>query len=140
MPKNLAKSNDSSENSPEENSDQETISSNVVNSSHLPVVPFKLPIIEPATIEVQEFLTKNPSTAYPFTSFTNLLYVFPKYLKYDVQKLFPKAKNICCTVEFRDSDQENAVPLKCIFGSPARCNQEFVSRIKTAVTHHNNSK
>ena len=136
--RNLSKagSNDSSESSSES---QEATASNIVNSSHVPVVPFKLPITEPAIIEVQEFLTKSPSTAHPFTSFTNLLYVFPKFLKYDAQKLFLKAKNICCVVEFRDSDAENAVPLRCIFGSAARESQEFVSRVKTAVTHHNNN-
>lgn len=132
-----ANSNDSSGSS--ESGSLETTASNIVNSSHVPVVPFKLPIAEPAIVEIQEFLTKNPSTSYPFTSFTNLLYCFPKFLKYDAQKLFLKAKNICCVVEFRDSDAENAVPLRCIFGSPARESQEFVSRVKTAVTHHNNN-
>lgn len=139
-PRHFNKSN-SMEGPFQDSSSQETCTTNVVNSSHIPVMPFKYPPTEQATIEINEFLTNSPSTAYPFTSFTNLLYVFPKYLKYDVQKLFPiwNGKNICCVIEFRDSDQEDAVPLKCIYGSPARCNQEFVSRVKTAVTHHNNN-
>ena len=143
-PRNLKKTNSADSNSGESNSEnsnssssQETSILNIVNSSHIPVVPFNGK--EQAIIEIQEFLTNNPSIAYPFTSFTNLLYVFPKYLKYDVQKLFPKAKNICCIIELRDSDQENAMPLKCIFGSPTRGNQEFVTRVKTAITHHNNN-
>lgn len=118
----------------------EAAETNIVNSSHIPVVPFKLPITtEQATIEIQEFLINKPETAYPFTEFSNLLYVFPKCFKYDVQKLFPKAKNICCIIELRDSDQENTVPLKCIFGSPSRGKQEFVYRVRTAVCHHQNN-
>ncbi|XP_015793400.1 dedicator of cytokinesis protein 9-like [Tetranychus urticae] len=111
----------------------------VLTSSHLPVVPFKTPTSEPAIIEVQEFLQNNPRIASPFTHYVNLLYVFPKCLKYDSQKFFAKARNICCAIEFRESDDENAVPLPVIFGRPCTENREFVSRVTTSITHHSSN-
>ncbi|XP_074596119.1 dedicator of cytokinesis protein Ziz [Brevipalpus obovatus] len=112
---------------------------NSVTSCHLPVSPFSSPISQPATIEVQEFLNNDPRVANPFTHFVNLLYVFPKCLKYDGQKFFAKARNICCAIEFRDSDEENAIPLKVIFGRPGFENREFVSRVHTSITHHSSN-
>ncbi|XP_053212852.1 dedicator of cytokinesis protein 9-like isoform X2 [Panonychus citri] len=111
----------------------------VLTSSHLPVVPFKTPPIEPAIIEVQEFLLTNPRIASPSTHYVNLLYVFPKCLKYDSQKFFAKARNICCAIEFRDSDEESALPLPVIFGRPCTSNREFVSRVTTSITHHSSN-
>ncbi|RWS10848.1 Dedicator of cytokinesis protein 9-like protein, partial [Dinothrombium tinctorium] len=110
--------------------------SSAVTSSHLAIVPFDKPS-QPACIEVQEFLLNEPRLVYPFTTFVNLLYVFPKCLKFDGQRIFPKARNICCVIEFRDSDEENATPLKLIFGRPGCDNQEFVTRVSTAISHHN---
>lgn len=81
---------------------------NVVTTCHTPVVPFTSPPTAPATVEVQEFLGLNPREAFPFTEYVNLLYIFPKTLKYDAQKIFPKARNIAVSVEFRDSDSEGA--------------------------------
>lgn len=112
---------------------------NVINSSHVPVRPFARPIAGPATVEVQEFLAADPCVAYPFTSFANLLYVYPRHLRYDAQKLFPKAKNICCAIEFRDSDSALATPRRNIFGSAGQGQSEFVTRVITSVTYHNNN-
>lgn len=109
---------------------------NCLTSCHLPVVPFNYQEIEPAVVEIQEFLTSDPRLATPFTHFVNLLYVFPKSLKYDGQKCFAKARNICCSIEFRDSDDENATPLKVIFSRPGYANREFISRVHTSITHH----
>lgn len=117
----------------------EQVPSNCLTSLHLPIVPFTLPISNPATLEVQQFLLSNPSCTYPFNYYVNLLYVFPKCLKYDGQKMFAKARNICCVVEFRDSDEEDAVPLKVIFGRPGLESEEFVSRVTTSITHHNSN-
>lgn len=112
---------------------------NCLTSCHLPVVPFKYQDNDPATIEIQEFLTNDPRLATPFTHFVNLLYVFPKCLRYDGQKFFTKARNICCSIEFRDSDDENAKPLKVIFSRPGYENHEFVSRVHTSITHHSSN-
>ncbi|RWS23800.1 dedicator of cytokinesis protein 9-like protein, partial [Leptotrombidium deliense] len=111
--------------------------SNVLSSSHLPVVPFAVPVKSPAVTEVQQFLQSEPRGAHPFTSFVNLLYVFPKCLKYDGQRVFQKARNICCIIEFRDSDEENAKPLKVIFGRPGCDSHEFVTQATTTISHHN---
>ena len=47
----------------------------------------------------------------PHTGYTNLLYVYPRRLKYDAQKTF-KARNIACRVELRQGDDEASAPLE----------------------------
>ncbi|KAI1305795.1 Dedicator of cytokinesis protein 9 [Halotydeus destructor] len=111
---------------------------NVLTSNLLPVEPFPLPPEGAATLEVQEFFSLNPRESFPFTEFVNVLYVFPKALKYDAQKYFPKARNICITVEFRDSDAEDAKPIKAIFGKPGGpSDKELVTSHQCSVLHHN---
>lgn len=90
--------------------------------------------------EVEEFVPCIAKCSQPFTIYNNHLYVYPKHLKYDSQKSFakvaggefhslplprllgcwlifhpcvrPQARNIAVCIEFRDSDEEDAVSLK----------------------------
>ena len=119
---------------------QDTILDNTVSCNYLPVEPFSNPPSNRAIIEVAEFLMPNPRESFPFTEFVNLLFVHPRLLKYDCQKVFPKARNISITVEYRESDAEDAVPLKVLFARPCSLEgltTDFVSRLTTNILHHN---
>ena len=70
------------------------------------------------TFEIEEFVPCIPKHTQPFTIYNNHLYVYPKHLKYDSQKSFAKARNIAICIEFKDSDEEDSLPLKCIYGRP----------------------
>lgn len=48
--------------------------------------------------------------------FKSFLFVYPKFLKYDTQKLFSRARNILIKVEFRDDDSPAAVSDSTING------------------------
>uniref|UniRef100_A0A673HXT0 Dedicator of cytokinesis protein 9-like n=1 Tax=Sinocyclocheilus rhinocerous TaxID=307959 RepID=A0A673HXT0_9TELE len=50
------------------------------------------------------------------------------------QKSFTKARNIALCLEFRDSDEEDALPLKCIYGRPG--GPLFCKKAFAAVLHH----
>nr|XP_021334456.1 dedicator of cytokinesis protein 9 [Danio rerio] len=84
--------------------------------------------------EVEEFVPSIAKCSQPFTVYNNHLYVYPRQLKYDGQKTFTKARNIALCVEFRDSDEEDALPLKCIYGRPG--GPLFCKRAFAAVLHH----
>ncbi|KAG7257098.1 hypothetical protein CRUP_038138, partial [Coryphaenoides rupestris] len=62
--------------------------------------------------EVEEFVPSIAKCSQPFTIYNNHLYVYPRHLKYDGQKSFAKARNIAVCVEFKESDEEDSVPLK----------------------------
>ncbi|XP_034713258.1 dedicator of cytokinesis protein 11 [Etheostoma cragini] len=85
--------------------------SNTVTSSYVPVKPFE-DGCERVSVEVEEFLPEEAKYNYPFTTYKNQLYIFPLQLKYDNQKTFTKARNIAVCIQFRDSDEEGATPLK----------------------------
>ncbi|XP_068124065.1 dedicator of cytokinesis protein 9 isoform X4 [Hyperolius riggenbachi] len=106
---------------------------NYVNSSYIPMKQFENGA-EIVTFEVEEFVPCIPKHTQPFTIYNNHLYVYPKYLKYDGQKAFAKARNIAISVEFRDSDDEEAQPLKCIYGRPG--GPVFVKNSLASVLHH----
>ncbi|KAM3591225.1 uncharacterized protein V6R79_024850 [Siganus canaliculatus] len=110
--------------------------SNTVTSSYVPVKPFE-DGCERVSVEVEEFLPEEAKYNYPFTSYKNQLYVYPQQLKYDNQKTFTKARNIAVCIQFRDSDDEAAAPLKCIYGKPG--DSLFTSSTYAAVLHHNQS-
>lgn len=108
-----------------------------VTSSYIPVKPFE-DSCERVSVEVEEFLPEEAKYNYPFTTYKNQLYVYPQLLKYDNQKSFTKvsvwwwkwlrskekscvlrltvflkqARNIAVCIQFRDSDEEGASPLK----------------------------
>ncbi|XP_052785231.1 dedicator of cytokinesis protein 9-like isoform X7 [Mya arenaria] len=107
---------------------------NTVTSSFVPVKPFPTPPADPIAIEIEEFVPAKGQFNSPFDSYVNNLYVYPLSLKYDSQKSFTKARNISCCVEIRDSDEEHAVPLKCVYGRLGP--SVFTSIASSCVLHH----
>uniref|UniRef100_A0A8D0GN81 Dedicator of cytokinesis 9 n=1 Tax=Sphenodon punctatus TaxID=8508 RepID=A0A8D0GN81_SPHPU len=111
--------------------------SNYVNSSYIPMKQFENSTKTVVTFEVEEFVPCIPKHTQPFTVYNNHLYVYPKYLKYDSQKSFAKARNIAVCIEFKDSDEEDSLPLKCIYGRP-RGPVFTRSAFATVLHHHQN--
>uniref|UniRef100_A0A2K6FNX5 Dedicator of cytokinesis 9 n=1 Tax=Propithecus coquereli TaxID=379532 RepID=A0A2K6FNX5_PROCO len=107
---------------------------NYVNSSYIPMKQFDTCMKAPITFEVEEFVPCIPKHTQPYTIYNNHLYVYPKYLKYDSQKSFAKARNIAICIEFKDSDEEDCQPLKCIYGRPG--GPVFTRSAFAAVLHH----
>ncbi|XP_073255433.1 dedicator of cytokinesis protein 11-like [Porites lutea] len=108
---------------------------NSITSSLIPLKPWddSSGVIRP-TVEIEEFSQAFPEAAHPYTSYVNNLYVYPLSLNYSNQKVFSKARNIAVKIEFRDSDHENARPLKCIYKKNG--NPGFTSHVVAAVVHH----
>ncbi|XP_056870201.1 dedicator of cytokinesis protein 9-like isoform X2 [Takifugu flavidus] len=107
---------------------------NCVTSSYIPVKQFDVGEKANILFEVEEFVPCIAKCSQPFTIYNNHLYVYPKHLKYDSQKSFAKARNIAVSIEFRDSDEEDAVSLKCIYGRPG--GPLFTKNAFAAVLHH----
>lgn len=105
-----------------------------INSSYIPTKQFEACPNTPITFEVEEFVPCIPKHTQPYTIYNNHLYVYPKSLKYDSQKSFAKARNIAICIEFKDSDEEDAQPLKCIYGRPG--GPVFTRSALAAVLHH----
>uniref|UniRef100_A0A672QQI7 Dedicator of cytokinesis protein 11-like n=1 Tax=Sinocyclocheilus grahami TaxID=75366 RepID=A0A672QQI7_SINGR len=108
--------------------------SNSVTPSYIPVKPFEEQC-ERVSVEVEEFVLEEARYNHPFTIYKNHLYVYPQQLKYDNQKTFAKARNIAVCVQFKDSDDEGAAPLKCIYGKPGV--PLYTTSAFAAVLHHN---
>ncbi|KAF5890555.1 dedicator of cytokinesis protein 9-like isoform X5, partial [Clarias magur] len=106
---------------------------NCVTSSYIPVRPFE-GSERGILLEVEEFVPCIAKCSQPFTTYNNHLYVYPKHLKYDNQKAFAKARNVAVCVEFRDSDEDDAKPLKCIYARPG--GPLFSTHAYAAVLHH----
>ncbi|MCL4119635.1 UNVERIFIED_CONTAM: hypothetical protein GTU68_005029, partial [Idotea baltica] len=77
---------------------------NSVTSALEPVKPFPNPPTHEPTIEVQEFLGTHVDFIHPYISFRNHLYLYPKFLNYENQKSFSRARNLVCMIELRDTD------------------------------------
>ncbi|XP_066842626.1 dedicator of cytokinesis protein 9 isoform X10 [Anser cygnoides] len=107
---------------------------NYVNSSYIPMKQFENSTKTLVTLEIEEFVPCIPRHTQPFTIYNNHLYVYPKHLKYDSQKSFAKARNIAVCIEFKDSDEEDSLPLKCIYGRPG--GPVFTRSAFAAVLHH----
>uniref|UniRef100_A0A674DRU8 Dedicator of cytokinesis 9 n=1 Tax=Salmo trutta TaxID=8032 RepID=A0A674DRU8_SALTR len=107
------------------------------NSSYIPVKTFDNGEKTNIYFEVEEFVPYIAKCSQPFTIYNNHLYVYPKHLKYDSQKSFAKARNIAVCIEFKDSDEEEAVSLKCIYGRPG--GPLFTENASAAVLHHQHS-
>ncbi|CAO2591926.1 Dedicator of cytokinesis protein 9 [Lemmus lemmus] len=107
---------------------------NYLNSSYIPMRQFESCSKSPLTFEVEEFVPCTPKHTQPHTVYSNHLYVYPKCLKYDSQKSFAKARNIAICIEFKDSDEEDSQPLKCIYGRPG--GPVFARSALAAVLHH----
>ncbi|XP_076004947.1 dedicator of cytokinesis protein 9 isoform X2 [Genypterus blacodes] len=107
---------------------------NCVTSSYVPVRNFEGNGPGSALLEVEEFVPCIAKCSQPFTVYKNHLYVYPKHLKYDGQKSFAKARNIAVCIEFKDTDEDDAQPLKCIYGRPG--GPLFTKQAYAAVLHH----
>ncbi|XP_019301316.2 dedicator of cytokinesis protein 10 isoform X8 [Panthera pardus] len=107
---------------------------NCVTSSFIPVKPFDVTAQPEPTVEVEEFVYDSTKYCRPYRVYKNQIYIYPKHLKYDSQKCFNKARNITVCVEFKNSDEEGAKPVKCIYGKPG--GPLFTSAAHTAVLHH----
>ncbi|XP_074520401.1 dedicator of cytokinesis protein 9 isoform X5 [Halichoeres trimaculatus] len=107
---------------------------NCVTSSYIPVRSFEGNGPGSALLEVEEFVPCIAKCSQPFTIYKNHLYVYPKHLKYDGQKSFAKARNIAVCIEFKDSDEDDAPALKCIYGRPG--GPLFTKHAYAAVLHH----
>ncbi|XP_063026738.1 dedicator of cytokinesis protein 11 isoform X2 [Melospiza melodia melodia] len=109
---------------------------NCFTASYIPIKPFEKGC-EDIAVEVEELVPEVAKYCYPFTVYKNHLYVYPLHLKYENQKVFAKARNIAVCVEFRDSDEADARPLKCIYGKPG--GPLLTTHAYAAVLHHNQS-
>ena len=78
-------------------------------------------------------------------SFRSFLYVYPKSLKYDQQKIFSKARNILIKTELRENDSNSADETSCL-KSILNLNRNFLTNNEenifatnhqTQITHHN---
>ncbi|XP_006890382.1 PREDICTED: dedicator of cytokinesis protein 10 [Elephantulus edwardii] len=107
---------------------------NCVTSSYIPVKPFNVMADPEPTVEVEEFVYDTAKFCRPYRVYKNQIYIYPRHLKYDGQKCFNKARNITVCVEFKNSDEEGASPVKCIYGKPG--GPLFTSAAYTAVLHH----
>ncbi|XP_020930470.1 dedicator of cytokinesis protein 10 isoform X28 [Sus scrofa] len=107
---------------------------NCVTSSFIPVKPFNVVAPPEPTVEVEEFVYDSTKYCRPYRVYKNQIYVYPKHLKYDSQRCFSKARNITVCIEFKNSDEEDAKPVKCIYGKPG--GPLFTSAAYTAVLHH----
>jgi hypothetical protein len=109
--------------------------SNCLTTALVPLKAFPVPPSTEPTIEVAEFEASSERDVHPYTTFVNHLYVYPLNLNFDTQKMFARARNIACLVELRDSDNEEARGLQCIYGRPGQ--SLLVSQASCAVLHHN---
>uniref|UniRef100_A0A8C3CX19 Dedicator of cytokinesis 11 n=1 Tax=Cairina moschata TaxID=8855 RepID=A0A8C3CX19_CAIMO len=109
---------------------------NCVTASYIPIKPFEKSC-ENIAVEVEELVPEVAKYCYPFTVYKNHLYVYPLHLKYENQKVFAKARNIAVCIEFRDSDEADSRPLKCIYGKPG--GNLLTANAYAAVLHHNQS-
>ncbi|XP_031707516.1 dedicator of cytokinesis protein 9 isoform X2 [Anarrhichthys ocellatus] len=107
---------------------------NCVTSSYIPVRTFEGNGPGSALLEVEEFVPCIAKCSQPFTIYRNHLYVYPKHLKYDGQKSFTKARNIAVCIEFKDCDEDEAQPVKCIYGPPGA--PLFTKQAYATVLHH----
>ncbi|ERL87077.1 hypothetical protein D910_04478 [Dendroctonus ponderosae] len=108
---------------------------NCLTASLAPLKPFPLPPTNQPTFEITEFEGQSEKDVHPYTTFVNHMYVYPHSLNFDTQKIFTRARNIACVVEVRDSDNEEAQGLPCIYGRPGQ--PLLVSSMSCAVLHHN---
>uniref|UniRef100_A0A6I8PJI7 Dedicator of cytokinesis 10 n=1 Tax=Ornithorhynchus anatinus TaxID=9258 RepID=A0A6I8PJI7_ORNAN len=107
---------------------------NCVTSSFIPIKPFNVMEQHAPTVEVEEFVHDLTKYSRPYRAYKNQIYIYPKHLKYDSQKCFSKARNITVCIEFRNSDEVGAKPVKCIYGKPG--GPLFTTAAFTAVLHH----
>lgn len=64
-----------------------------VTASYIPIKPFE-ESCEDVAVEVEELVPEVAKYCYPFTVYTNHLYVYPLHLKYENQKVFAKVSSL----------------------------------------------
>ncbi|XP_065346303.1 dedicator of cytokinesis protein 11 isoform X2 [Cloeon dipterum] len=113
---------------------------NSLTTSLVPIKPFNPSSEIMASTEVAEFenhlAVENPGRQ-PYSVPCHHLYVYPKQLCFEAQKIFAKARNLACVVELRDSDAEDAKAIKCIYQVPG--NDLLADQFICPVLHHNRS-
>ena len=62
----------------------------LLTTSYVPVKPFPDPPELSPTLEVDEFVPPSGELSHPHSVYKNHLYVYPRSLKYDSQKIFAK--------------------------------------------------
>uniref|UniRef100_A0A672SK38 Dedicator of cytokinesis protein 11-like n=1 Tax=Sinocyclocheilus grahami TaxID=75366 RepID=A0A672SK38_SINGR len=82
---------------------------------------------------INPFSHKSKTTSSEYKNVFANLGIF--YLKFDIPSLVSDARNIAICVQFKDSDDEGAAPLKCIYGKPG--DPLFTTSAFAAVLHHN---
>jgi dedicator of cytokinesis protein 9/10/11 len=83
-----------------------------------PIKPFNPSSETAASVEVAEFenhLAQESPGRQPYSVPCHHLYIYPKQLCFEAQKVFAKARNLACTIELRDSDAEDAQSIKVNF-------------------------
>ncbi|XP_059484145.1 dedicator of cytokinesis protein 9 isoform X2 [Neocloeon triangulifer] len=113
---------------------------NSLTTSLAPIKPFNPSSETAASIEVVEFenhLATGTPGRQPYSVPCHHLYVYPKQLCFEAQKVFAKARNLACTVELRDSDAEDTQAIKCIYQIPG--SDLLVDQFVCPVLHHNRS-
>lgn len=98
--------------------------------------PFPNPPSHEPTVEIQEFLGPCIDFIQPHIEFRNHLYVYPKYLNYENQKSFSRARNLVCMIELRDTDTDECHPLRVIYAAPGQ-SSILLTTATTTVLHHN---
>nr|CDJ91787.1 Pleckstrin homology and Dedicator of cytokinesis domain containing protein [Haemonchus contortus] len=103
-----------------------------VNPSFFALKPWKLSNDSPVP-PVFELQTFGDPIAEPYSQLFNLLYIYPLSLKYDSQRVFPKARNILCTVRLlRGGDHTSAK----VFFDRLHPSGPLVASAKCTVQYH----
>eukprot|EP00795_Rhopilema_esculentum_P016504 gene16504-7923_t len=108
---------------------------NCFTPSHVPLKPFSRSNDIPSSLEVQEIISDRPDVASPFTTYLNHFYVYPVSLNYSNQKTFSKARNLAIKIEFKESDELIAKPLKSIYNKDGSCT--MTTSLITPILYHN---
>jgi len=86
-----------------------------LTTSLAPIKPFNPSSETSASVEVAEFensMVQDIPGRQPYSVPCHHLYIYPKQLCFEAQKVFAKARNLACSVELRDSDMEDAKSIK----------------------------
>uniref|UniRef100_A0A158Q9N1 C2 DOCK-type domain-containing protein n=1 Tax=Enterobius vermicularis TaxID=51028 RepID=A0A158Q9N1_ENTVE len=105
-----------------------------ISPSFTPILPWNAApdtLISPS-FQMQAF---TDTVTEPYTALVNNLYVYPLLLKYDSQKIFNKARNIACTVQFIASNERGGNSVKALYDRFAYPTP-FVHRVRCTVQHH----
>ncbi|XP_047129888.1 dedicator of cytokinesis protein 9 isoform X1 [Hydra vulgaris] len=106
---------------------------NCYSPSLIPLKPFSRSDDVLVSLQVQTFHQENIETISPATEYCANFYVYPLSLNYSLQKSV-KARNIACTIQFRDTDDASAKPLKCIYERNGTC--KFTHEITCPILYH----